>query len=213
MRPCLCMTVGILTGYVCLGQTFSVGIIGGARGTDDLNGAGATAASKRYVIGAAVDIGLPLGFGVEADALYRREGYQSSFGNFAYSVFSDERSNSWEFPILLKYRLPFPAVRPFLEAGYAPRVIHGSISSNIVQFFPTRLPLQHVTGSTDWPVSHGVVIGGGVQFVIGRLHLSPGLRYTYWNNGAVSGYYADGPAWQSTQNQVDILLGIAWRIR
>jgi len=93
------MTVGILTGCACFGQTLSVGLIGGARASDDLTGAGATGVSKRYVIGPAVDIGLALGFGVEVDALYRREGYQTSFGSFAYNIFSGERANSWEFPI------------------------------------------------------------------------------------------------------------------
>ncbi len=212
MRPCLLMAIGILSSSVCFGQALAVGVIGGARGTDDLTGAGATSVSKRYVIGPALDIGLPLGFAVEADALYRREGYQSSFSNFGSSVFSAERANSWEFPILLKYRLPFPVVRPFLEAGYAPRVIHGSISSNYVQFLPP-LPFQHSTASTDWPVSHGLVMGGGVQLAIGPLRLSPGFRYTHWNNIAISGLYSNGPSWQSTQNQVDMLLGITWRIR
>ena len=203
------MTAGILTGCACFGQTLSVGLIGGARASDDLTGAGATGVSKRYVIGPALDIGLPLGFGVEVDALYRREGYQTSFGSFAYNIFSGERANSWEFPMLLKYRIPFS----FLEVGYAPRVIHGSISSDYMQLFPTSLPLQHSTRSTDWPLSHGIVIGGGVRFGIGRLRVSPSVRYTHWNNIAISGLYGDGPSWQSTQHQVDVLLGLMWRIR
>jgi hypothetical protein len=62
-------------------------------------------------------------------------------------------------------------------------------------------------------MSHGIVVGGGVRFAIGRLHLSPELRYTRWSNSAISGSYDDGPSWQSTQNQVDVLLGIAWRFR
>jgi hypothetical protein len=202
-----------LTGGVCFGQSFSVGVIGGARFPDDLSGAGATGVSKRYVVGPALDIGLPHGFGVEAGALYRREGYQSSFSNFAYSIFSGERANSWEFPLLLKYRLPFRAARPFLEAGYAPRVIHGSISSDYVQLFPALLPPQHSTRGTDWPISHGLVVGGGVSFRAGRLRLSPGLRYTHWNNSAISGFYGDGPSWQSTQDQVDMLFGVTWGIR
>jgi hypothetical protein len=213
MRPCFWMTLGILTGCVCFGQAFSIGVIGGARGTDDLTGAGATGVSKRYVIGPALDIGLPLGFGVEANALYRREGYQTGFSSFAYSVISGERANSWEFPMLFKYHLPFPAIKPFLEAGYAPRMIHGSISSDYIQLFPTRSPLQHSTGSTNWPLSHGFVAGGGIQFGIGRLRLSPVFRYTHWNNTAISGFYGDGPSWQSTQNQMDVLVGITWKIR
>jgi len=79
MRSCSWMAIGVLTGCACCGQSLSIGVIGGVRGTDDLTGPGATSASKRYAVGPALDIGLPRGFGLEADALYRREGYHSFF--------------------------------------------------------------------------------------------------------------------------------------
>jgi len=125
----------MVTGCICYGQSLSVGAVGGARVTDDLSGAGATSVSKRYVVGPALDIDLPLGLGVEVDALYRREGFQSSFSNAFIGVSSEERANSWEFPILPKYKLPIPLAKPFLEAGYAPRVIHGSLSSQTPRSF------------------------------------------------------------------------------
>jgi hypothetical protein len=198
---------------VGFGQSVSIGAIGGARVTDDLTGAGATAASKRYVVGPALEIGLPLGFGVEADALYRREGYQTGYGNFAYASFSDERANSWEFPLMLKYRLPIPVAKPFVELGYAPRWMHGSTAIDSQTFFPNTTPPVHSNLRANWPVSHGVVVGGGVQFGIGRLRLSPVVRYTHWNKAAIFGYYSDGPSWQSTQEQADVLLTIAWKVR
>jgi outer membrane receptor protein involved in Fe transport len=194
----------ILSGCVCFGQ-ISVGVVGGARITDDLTGEGATSVSKHYVVGPALDIGLPLGFGVEVDALYRREGFQSSFSNPYYSVSSEERANSWEFPLLLKYRLPVPLVKPFAEVGYAPRVIDGSITNNSGSAPST-------TGE-HWPDSQGLVVGGGVQLAIGRLRLSPGVRYTHWNNTPITGVYSNGPSFESTQNQADILVGIEWKIR
>src|ERR1035438_4172344 len=135
----------IVAASVCFGQGFSIGAIGGGRVTDDLTGAGATSVSKRYAIGPTVEVGLPRRLAVEFDALYRREGYQTAFGNFAYNVYSDERANSWEFPILLKYRLPVPVVKPFVEVGYAPRVIPGSITSDSQSTFPTIAPFQHST--------------------------------------------------------------------
>jgi hypothetical protein len=48
------------------------------------------------------------------------------------------------FPLLLKYRLPFPVIKPFVEAGHAPRVIYApaDYSSNAI------------------PASQGFVIGG-----------------------------------------------------
>lgn len=200
----------LLTSSVCFGQTLAIGVIGGARVTDDLTGGGATSVSKRYVVGPALDIGLPLGFGVEVDALYRREGFQSFFGNPVNSGFSVEHANSWEFPMLLKYRLPFPLIQPFVEAGYAPRVMNGTISTLNTSASP---PVQLQASSELWPTSQGLVIGGGVQFAIGRLRVSPGVRYAYWNNAAIMATNGNGPSWYSSQNQVDILVGIGWKIR
>jgi hypothetical protein len=58
--------------------------------------------------------------------------------------------------LLLKHRLPFPLVKPIDESI-------GEYAS----------------------ASHGIVIGGGVQLGIDRLHLSPVVRLTHWNNGVV----------------------------
>jgi hypothetical protein len=202
--------VVLLSCCLCAGQSIAIGMIGGVRATDDVTGA-ATSESKRYIVGPMVEAGLPFGFGVEFDAVYRREGYRSSFSNFGGSIFSRERANSWEFPILLKYKIPFPIVKPFAEAGYAPRVIHGYVDSNFIQFLPPA-PLQHTHTNTNWPASQGLVVGGGVQLGIGRLRLSPEARYTYWNNTPILGVYGDGPSFYSTQNQFDVLVGVGWKV-
>ena len=202
LRILLCLSVGGLTCSISYAQSIAVGAVVGARATGDLSGEGATSESKRYVFGPQLDIGLPLGLGIEIDALYRREAYHSYFSNSNYNGTADEHANSWELPMLLQYRFPFPLVKPFLEGGYAPRVINGS----------THFYSNGSTIGTDYPVSHGVVIGGGVQFGIGRLRLSPGVRYTHWNNTPITVVFADGPTFQSAQNQVDILLGISWRL-
>lgn len=117
--------------------------------------------SKRYVVGPQVDIGLPFGLGIEVDALYRREGYQG--GPVLYNGDFTEHANSWEFPLLLKYRLPVPLLRPFLEVGYAPRVISGRV----------HYYTSNTVSGTDYPASQGVVVGGGVQFGVGRLPWRP----------------------------------------
>jgi hypothetical protein len=93
-----------LTLSAATAQTVSLGAIAGGRLTGDMTGAGALSQSRSYVLGPAVGLDLPLHFAVEVDALYRREGYQSAFGNFAGNIFSVERGNSWEFPLLLQYR-------------------------------------------------------------------------------------------------------------
>ena len=201
--------VSPLTACICLGQAVSVGVVGGIRTTNDLSGGFvATSESKRYVVGPALNIGLPFSLGIEVDALYRREG-------FRVNGISDERANSWEFPLLIKYNLPFPVIKPFIEAGYAPRWIQGTERTNYVLILPQPLHASgSVFGGTNWPVSQGFVAGGGVQFGIGRLLVAPAVRYTYWNNTPIVGVFSGGgPSWQSTQNQVDILVGIAWKIK
>jgi opacity protein-like surface antigen len=163
-------------------------------------------------VGPAFEVGLPLGLGVEVDALYRRDGYSSASGNFAGSVFNRERVNSWEFPILLSYQLRVPVVKPFAEVGFAPRVGSGTLDGSLSISIPTQ-SYQQTHTSAAWQTSQGLVVGGGVRLALGHLQLSPEVRYTHWNNAAFSGNYPDGPSYQSTQNQVDVLLGIGWKTR
>src|SRR6202021_136994 len=81
-------------------------------------------------VGPMIELGLPGGFAVELDALYHRNGYVIENGNFAGSIIERERAHSWEFPILLKYKLPVFKVKPFAEVGLAPRSISGTISES-----------------------------------------------------------------------------------
>jgi hypothetical protein len=209
-------SVFLLCSCACLAQPVTIGVKGGIRATDDIssNGLFATASeSKRYVVGPMLELGLPFGLAVEVDALYRREGYRTTFGNFAGTSFSRETANSWEFPLLLKYKLPLPVAKPYVVAGYAPQVINGQINSNgfsidvgtgVQTFFTSH------TG-TNWDVSHGLVVGGGIQFGIGALRLSPEVRYTYWNNASINVFFSDF-MFHSAQNQVDVLVGIGWKV-
>jgi hypothetical protein len=210
-------SVFFLSSSACLAQPVTFGVKGGIRTTDDIssNGLFGTASeSKRYVVGPMFEVGLPFGLAVEVDALYRREGYRTTFSNFAGSSFSRETANSWEFPLLLKYKLPLPVAKPYVVAGYAPQVINGQMDSNGYSidvgtgqqtFFSSRM-------STNWDVSHGLVVGGGIQLGIGALRLSPEVRYTYWNNPAINVFGIQGYRFQSAQNQVDVLVGIGWKV-
>ena len=123
LRSLSLLAASALTCSISFGQSLAIGAIGGVRATDDMAGVAATSVSGRYVVGPQLDIGLPFSFGIEVDALYRHLGYNASYGNGNYTANLHERAHSWEFPMLLKYRLPFPLVKPFVEAGYAPRVI------------------------------------------------------------------------------------------
>jgi hypothetical protein len=203
-----------LTCCACAGQSLSIGVTGGGRPTDDVTSS-ATPESRRYIVGPMIELGLPLGFAVEFDALYHRNGYQVENSNFAGYVIESERANSWEFPILLKYKLPVSKVKPFVELGLAPRSISGTISQSGVNVNVLTGQQTPFSGSfkTDWSNSVGVVTGVGVQFGVGRLRVSPEARYTHWTSTPINGTFADGPSYYSTQEQVDVLIGIGWKIR
>jgi hypothetical protein len=182
----------VLISNVCYCQSLVLRVTGGARLTDDITSP-ATSESKRYIVGPMIELGLPLGFAVEADALYSREG-----NYFAFNGGSVQSTNAWEFPLLLKYRLPVPIVKPYAEAGWEPRV--GRTCQ--VYYCPVS------SGTT----TDGFVIGGGVQFGIGSLRLSPEIRYVRWNKPAIIEVIADGPTFESSQNEVDLLVGFGWKV-
>jgi hypothetical protein len=150
--------------------------------------------SKNFVIGPTLEVRLPFGFSVESDALYRPlnlsvQQSSSGFGGFLLGTPSSLNSNdfdSWEFPILAKYRLPTPVIKPYLEAGPSFRVIASSAP-------------QHLS-------TKGVSAGIGVEIKVLRFGLSPEFRYTHWGSdtGNANPYSAS-----LHQNQVEFLVGLA----
>jgi hypothetical protein len=190
VRPYFWITAGALICSICCGQSLSIGAIGGGMVSNDLSNPWLSSVSARYTFGPQVDIGLPFGLGIEADALYRHEGYQVTFA----PGYGELYATSWQFPILLKKTLgPFPIVKPFVEGGWAPRVLESTSYAS----------------STS---SQGLVIGGGARVGIGRLHLEPEIRYTHWNNSPTLLVIPNGPSPQLSSNQVDLLLGISWKL-
>lgn len=163
-----------------------------------------------------VEFKLPFRLGVEIDALYRRVGTRESTTDIVGDQFrSRDRSNSWEFPILLKYRFPGRIRGLYASGGYAPRRIAGSgVLESICCFNPygpsTNVTLTVRNYSTEYDTSHGLVVGGGVEIRAGFLKVSPEFRYTRWNNKAFSTFGSRGFFAESAQNQAEILLGIAW---
>ncbi|HTD43244.1 MAG TPA: hypothetical protein VK687_03650 [Bryobacteraceae bacterium] len=176
----------LLFGSYSIAQSFSIGVIGGLRTTDDVSGHGIMSIESRpYVVGPAFELGLPLGLGVEFDALYHREGYRTfTLGICPFGCAVDrERSNSWEFPLLLKYKLPVKATKPYLEVGYAHRVMSGFIDLNGLTENTNGVIPFHDHVATHWDSSNGFVAGGGIQFDLGPFHIAPGVRYTKWGDG------------------------------
>jgi hypothetical protein len=170
--------------------------------------------TKRYTVGPAVDVSLPLKLRFEADALYTRLDYDSTVMGIDTLTRSATRANSWQFPLLLKKEIPVERVQPFGDIGYALRHVSGT--SHIVNIvLPPPFTISQTADSPElvntWV--NGFVVGGGVAFQAGPLKFSPEVRYTRWadpnfrcppNPASCNGSFL------SNLDQADFLLGIAW---
>lgn len=145
---------------------------------------------RDFIIGPMLEVHLPMGVSVEGDALYRSLHLTAVASNSGGS-FSDSRNvNSWEFPILLKYRMGFPIVKPFIEVG--PSFRH-------VSEFPGDSP--HLSAK-------GLAMGAGVEAHVLFIRVAPEFRYTHWgsdSNGSTSSFDPNSHA-----NQVEFLVGISF---
>ena len=129
---------------------------------------------------------LPLHFALEFDALYRREGYtlQNFDANFFHSYGGRARSNSWEFPIIAKYRLPAAARgAPYVGIGYAPRIVYGSQVDTYIQndLSGNAVSVSSTKRDSNYDATHGLVIEGGFNLAVPHFHVSPEIRYTRWH--------------------------------
>jgi hypothetical protein len=167
--------------------------------------------AKNYVIGPTVELSLPFGFAVEADALYRPLNLttditvvdrRSPFGaepqrplNLTTDItvvpqplaHYSPNINSWEFPILGKYHfLHTPIVKPYVEAG----------------------PIfRHVSSSGSYLSNSGFALGGGIDFKLLLVRITPELRYSRWGGDARVQFFNAPP---SQLNQAEFLLGISF---
>jgi hypothetical protein len=98
--------------------------------------------------------------------------------------------NTWEFPILVKYHLPFPIVKPFIEAG--PSFRH-------VSEFPGDSP--HIS-------TRGFATGVGVEAKALFIRVAPEFRYTHWGADSNPSTSFFNP--NSRSNQVEFLVGISF---
>jgi len=209
MRPVLLFLLGSISLFA---QPFSAGIKAGVPLTDFLNATSSgtfnyTAPTQRYIVGGVAELRLPLGIGVEFDALYRRLHYTGS-GNLV-DVFttSNTTGGKWEFPLLLKYRFHFPVVRPYVDAGVAWDTLTGlkqtvSQVSPVPFLTPTSTPSELKKNTTM-----GVVLGAGVDIHAIVLHISPEIRFTRWNAAQISD--AAGLL-HSNLNQAEFLVGFTF---
>jgi len=145
--------------------------------------------SKNFVIGPMVELNLPLGLSIEADALYRPLNLttvNTVLPRPAITFVND--INAWEFPILGKYHfLHLPLVKPYAEAG----------------------PIfRHVASDASYLSKKGFALGAGVNFKLLLLKVTPEIRYSHWGSDATpSRFFTIVP---SKQNQAEFLIGVSF---
>jgi hypothetical protein len=180
-------------------QFLSFGVKGGIPLTDPLEttsggSGGASHAVRRYIVGPSVEIRLPFGLSFEADALYRRLGYDTfvnplNSGTSASSLTRSTTGNDWQFPLLAKYEFKGPIIRPFVDAGVTYR----------------HLSFSNVSIGT--PNSAGFTLGGGLTIRLLFIRLSPELRYTHFGSDVFGSNFNFV---HSTSNQADFLVGLSF---
>lgn len=178
---------------------FGFGIKGGVGLTNAFNqtyGSGNLAstvltqsAAKDYIVGPSAEFRLPLGFSVEADALYRPVSFEtiSSIAVTSTSVtpgpWVESRRTTFEFPLLAKYRLPLARLKPSIQGGPSFR--------------------SGASGQLYGLGHYGLTFGAGLEFKLPVIRLSSDLRYTRWDVGQT--IYA-----LPNRNQVELLFGVSF---
>jgi len=146
--------------------------------------------SKDYIVGPMVELHLPLSLSVEFDALYRPLYITGIiFCTVCPSSTLSGTMQSWEFPLLGKFRLPTPLIKPTIEVGPSFRSV-GSFPYNVATLS-----------------AHGFTVGGGVEIKLRWLRTGPEIRYTRWGADTVPfpGYIPT-----SNRNQVEFLMGLSF---
>ena len=174
------------------GQLFSIGLKSGVPLNDAYQKISnpfpdfsQTANTHRFIIGAQVEVHLPLRLAMEADALYRSSDYHYSYQLLNSPLSVSNTVRNLEFPVLLKWYVTPGVLRPFVEGGVTYRHIY--------------LDNGNVTTSPD---SKGGTVGAGVLFKLGPLKIAPEVRYTRWGSTAIT-----APGIVSSRDQSDFFLG------
>lgn len=125
-------------------QGLGIGIKGGVPFSDVFKATGETGllateisrtSTQRFTLGPMLEVRFPFGLGVEFDALYKRFDQTGESIQAGSTVM--KTGNSWEFPLLGKYRIARSFAKPYVEAG----VSFNHLSGYLVPF--RTLPIHH----------------------------------------------------------------------
>jgi opacity protein-like surface antigen len=207
MRP-LCLL--ILIAAPAFSGPLGFGLKAGIPMTDFTNAVSSgrfdyTSKTQRYIVGPTVELRLPAGFGIEADALYRRFSYNSVITGTG--VTSSTSGNAWEFPILAKYRFPTPIARPFIAGGIAWDTLQGLTQDVRTALANTGVISTSTPAELNHKTTTGFVLGFGVDVHALIIHISPEIRYTRWG---AQHFLDQNGGFHSSQNQAEFLVGITF---
>ena len=182
--------------------------------------------TRRYTIGPLVDIGLPLGFGVEFGALYKRFDQQSyTVTTTGYVIIDEENGypiqqtagisavgHSWEFPVAVQYHFFKSAIRPYVEGGVSLNRLSNVYSVRNSPFpSPPQLPFT-IVPLRDSFTRVGPLFGMGVDVKLHRIHVTPGLRYTHYNKLSWPFTACSSGSACRGNNAVDFLVGFTFEL-
>ena len=182
-------------------------------------------ATRRYTVGPAAEWHLTHSLSVELDAMYHRIGYADTTtgcsgltGACIYSH-TEVAGDSWDFPLMAKYR-PFqrPA-RPFIAAGPVLRYlgpVHASGETTVTApAFGASAPSTTTNTAIDTAsppelvtrTYMGATASIGVEFGSGHVRWQPEFRWTHWiGNVGNDEYQLNFPP-----DEVQLLLGVRFR--
>ena len=206
----LALLVCVLT-VGAVAQPVSVGVKFGVPVTDALetfrgNQAAYVSNTHRFLVGPTVQLNFPFRFSIEVDALYRRLGYEyNQFAGPGSPTATRTVANSWEFPVLGKYAIWGGPARPFIDAGANFRHIAGV---NQIRSTLAAVNVNVTAPEFNEDNDIGFVFGGGVEFKLGHVRITPEFRYTRWG----SENFRDPVAslLRTNKNQGDFILGLTF---
>lgn len=183
-----------------------------------------TSAPRRYTVGPVAEFRLMGPLGLHAGALYKRFGFDAVTSAGAVPGISSTTTifsttgNSWEFPVLARLRLKLlKGMDGYVEAGPSFRHLSGIRERGertVRTLFPTTATTTE-TYETGDPIgmnrrtSFGAVMGGGVQFHLGRLRFAPGFRLTRWDTERTSSVSAPS---RLGRTQTEALLAVTYDV-
>ena len=141
---------------------------------------------RSLIIGPMAELAIRGNWSVEVNALHRSLKYRIRTDSLTTvcAGFCSGGVSTWQFPLLVKYRIPVSPLKPFLTAGPTFRTHSSPIGSR--------------------PSSYGATAGAGIELSAGWFYLAPTIRYTRWGD--------DGLPFRPTiRNQVEVLGGIGYR--